>query len=196
MRVQHSSAQHQTPLPPSLRHSRSSRGAPERPTELTSPRCHHYPKPVWILKSSVEMFPPSRLRCWLFFFSVSMVPVLFTDGWLYWSVFLKVLCVVFTHECCIFTSKFQLGPGLRGSLTSVHHAGFVAGLGGVRKKSCCCLKRKASVWWWWKSEPHTHVAHIWSEVGYMYTGSSTHNTFNITDLWGLSFSGVLNSSVF
>lgn len=79
----------------------------------TRQQSRHDPKPVWILHSSVERFP-SWLCCCLFFFLVSMVSVLFIDFWLYRSVFLKVLCVVFAHECCIFMSKFQMGPGLWG----------------------------------------------------------------------------------
>lgn len=124
-------------------HAGSSPEASERPTELTSPRCHHDPKPVWVLKSSVEMFPVAA----------SLLVVLFSPfpWFLCCSLmadctgvcFLKVLCVVFTHECCIFTSKFQLGPGLRGSLTSVHHAGFVTGLLGGEKKKLLWFEAKS-----------------------------------------------------
>lgn len=195
MRVQHSSAQHQTPLPPSLRHSRSSREASERPTELTSLQCHHDPKPVWILKSSVEMFPVAALLLVVLFLGFHGSCAVHWWLTLLECVFKGAMCSV--HSWMLyFYVKIPTGTRIARVSDLRPSTGFVAGLEGERKKSCCGLKRKASVWLWWKSEPHTHVAHIWSEVGYMYTGSSTHNTFNITDLWGFSFSGVLNSSVF
>lgn len=76
MRVQHSSAQHQTPLPPSLRHSRRQQPrsfweADGAHVTTTSPRRHH---DVTTIQNQFEFLnhrwkcSPSRLRCWLFFF--------------------------------------------------------------------------------------------------------------------------------
>lgn len=106
----------------------------------TRQQSRHDPKPVWILHSSVERFP-SRLCCCLYFFLVSMVPVLFIDFWLYRSVFLKVLCVVFAHECCIFMSKFQMGPGLWGCSWPPSSVSVLSQVLGEKKAKTSCLNK-------------------------------------------------------